>query len=473
MNISQIFTNAQTSLGQKKTINGWIVTARVQSHIAFISVNDGSCQRSIQIVMDLKEDIGEEQKLKLKTLTKGVCITINGEIVESPAKGQFCELHCKVEDLNILGEVDPGEYPLSKKKHSLEYIRSFPHLRVRTNTFGMVARVRNTCTLATHEFFQKNGFINVHAPIITSNDCEGAGETFTITNSLKDNISEIPIIKDSNGKIDYEKDFFGKKAFLTVSSQLQGESYAMGLSRIYIFGPTFRAENSFTSRHLSEFWMIEPEAAFISFKELMDLAEEYIKYCIHRVLNDNMDDIDFINKRILKGHKKTLEDIYSKDFKRISYTEAIEVLQQDYTKKSPYEKVEEWGCDLHSDQEKYLTSKFGPTIVYNYPKKIKSFYMKENEDGKTVQAMDVLVPGIGELIGGSMREENYDKLLYTMNEKGVNPESLSWYLDLRKYGSAPHGGFGLGFERLIMLISGLTNIRDCIPFPRYPKHCLN
>ena len=356
-----------------------------------------------------------------------------------------------------------------KKRHSLEFIREHPHLKVRTNIGAIVARIRNTCSFATHEFFQKKDFIYVHTPLITSNDCEGAGETFTITTTHP--VNKNVILKEDLNT--FKNDFFGKQAFLTVSGQLQVESYAMGLKNVYSFGPTFRAEKSNTSRHLAEFWMIEPEACFITFEELMILSESYLKFCINRVLEKNCDDLNLLNKFISKGIKNSLETIVKNKFKRLSYTEAIDYLQKHYTNKVEYE-LPKWGDDLNSEQEKYLTSLFGPTILYNYPKEIKSFYMKINPDGKTVQAMDIIVPGIGEIIGGSMREDKYEILKDVMVTKGLLKNGhLNWYLDLRKYGSCPHGGFGLGFERLIMLVTGLKNIKDCIPFPRYPKHCIN
>jgi len=468
MEIKSIIENYNNYLNKEISVNGWINNARIQTNIAFIALNDGSCQSTLQIVIEFNEETSCSEKLQdLKSLSKGASISITGKIIESPGKGQPFEMKSELSQMIINGKVISNEYPLSKGKHSLEYIRQFPHLRVRTNTFGMIARVRNTCTFATHKFFQSKGYMNVHTPIITSNDCEGAGETFTVTtlNNDKSNINNV--------KTTYENDFFNKKTFLTVSGQLQGESYAMGLSKIYTFGPTFRAENSNTSRHLAEFWMIEPEAAFVSFEELMELAEDYIKFCVNEVITNNYDDIIFIDKFIRKGQLKFLEDLIKTPFKKLTYSDAIDILQKDYNENVKYEKIDKWGIDLNSEQEKYLTSKFGPVIVYNYPKDIKSFYMKLNQDNSTVQAMDILVPNIGELIGGSMREENYDKLKKVMIAKDMNIDHLSWYLDLRKYGSAPHGGFGLGFERLIMLISGISNIKDCIPFPRYPSHCIN
>ena len=472
MNIKLIIGNAEEYIDNKPIkICGWVNNSRIQSNIGFISLNDGSCHTSIQVVFDINESEKEEYDDLLSNITKGASLEIIGNLKSSPAKGQKYELKTELHNILLHGKVDVSTYPISKKKHSMEFIRQYPHLRVKTNTFGTVARIRNTCSIATHKFFQSKNFLYVHTPIITSNDCEGAGETFTVTNILDDKVSNIPIKKNSDS-IDIQNDFFSKRAHLTVSGQLHVESYAMGLSNVYTFGPTFRAEKSTGSRHLAEFWMIEPEISFCTFEELLCLAEDYIKFCISEVLEQNNDDINFINKFILKGHRETLENIAKSKFKRITYTEAVNILQKDFTKKSKYPKMEKWGDDLSSEQEKYLTYKFGPTIVYDYPKEIKSFYMKINEDGKTVQAMDILVPGIGELIGGSMREDDYEKLLNIITKNGLEVEKLSWYLDLRKYGSAPHGGFGLGFERLIMLITGLSNIKDCIPFPRYPGHCI-
>jgi len=467
MNIKEIFTS-NDYLGLTCEIKGWITTSRVQSNLAFIYINDGSCLTSLQIVIEFDDDIDTDNKNKLKELSKSVCISVYGEITKSPAKEQLFELKTDLDNLKIIGTVNPDHFPLAKKAHGLDYVRKYPHLRVRTNTFGMLARIRNTCSFATHTYFQNLKYINVHTPIITSNDCEGAGETFTVTN-IDTRINDM--IK--NNKINYKNDFFEKKAFLTVSGQLHAESYAIGLSKVYTFGPTFRAENSNTSRHLAEFWMVEPEAAFISFDELMNLAENYIKFCIKKVLEDNIDDLEFIDKYIYKGKKEFLENLIESSFKKISYTEVVEILINDYDDKSKFDKIEKWGDDLNSSQEKYITSKYGPTIVYDYPKEIKSFYMKVNKDGKTVQAMDILVPEIGEIIGGSMREENYENLVEVIKNKNINEDNLSWYLDLRRFGSAPHGGFGLGFERLIMLITGLSNIKDCIPFPRYPTSCIN
>lgn len=453
MNIKQILNNEQY-IDKELTVSGWITTERDQKNLVFISLNDGSCFTSLQIVVDLNDELREVYNSKINRLTRGVSMTVTGRIIESPAKGQKVEMNAQIGAIEILGDIDTETYPMSKKRHTSEFLRQFPHLRVRTNMGGLMARVRNSCSKATHDFFQDRGFMYVHTPLLTSNDCEGAGETFLVTLDGKKSDS-----------------FFGKNVNLTVSGQLHVESYAMALTNVYTFGPTFRAEKSNTSRHLSEFWMIEPEMVFIEFNDLMDIAEKYLKYCIKYVLDNNKDDMQFVNRFVSKKKIEMLEQILETPFKKISYTEAIEVLMKDYTKKRGYDKVEKWGIDMNSEQEKYLTKKFGPVIVYDYPKEIKSFYMKENEDGKTVQAMDILVPNIGEIIGGSMRENNFDVLKSKMDKKGIN-KGLDWYLDLRRYGGAEHGGFGLGFERLIMLVTGINNIKDTIPFPRYFKHCI-
>jgi asparaginyl-tRNA synthetase len=456
-------------------ISGWISNLRLQSNNGFIHLNDGSCFTTLQIVMDYSDKEKQECNHIFDNLVKHVSITVSGVLVPSPAKGQSIELKTSLRNIKIYGQLNIMDYPLSGKKHSFEYLRNYPHLRVRTNYTASMARIRNSCSFATHQFFNDRNFCYVHTPIITTNDCEGAGEAFTITNI---NLSKVPTKKDKDGnrKVLYKKDFFGERTNLTVSGQLHVESYALGLNRVYTFGPTFRAENSNTSRHLAEFWMIEPEICFIDLHQLMNLAESYVKFCIQYVMDNNKDDLLFFNQRISKGRLDIIADILSQDFKKITYTQAINLLQQDWEKNSNIYTNPEWGDDLGSDQEKYITKKLGTTFVYNYPKKIKSFYMKKNldEDSNmtTVQAMDLLVPGIGELIGGSIREDNYDILLQSLLDKKIPQSDLQWYLDLRKFGSTPHGGFGLGFERLIMLITGITNIRDAIPFPRYPKHCI-
>ena len=464
-------------LGKEIKVCGWADTFRVQQNngIAFISLNDGSCLTSLQIIIDPQN---EEERLKLDSIyedgTKGVSLEVTGKVVESPAKGQEIEL--KAETIKILGKVDAEEYPIPKKKLSLDHIRQFPHLRIRTKTMGSIARLRNICSNATHGFFQMHQFKYVHTPILTSNDCEGAGETFDISNTLNDG-----------------EHFFGRPVNLTVSGQLHGETYATSLGDIYTFGPTFRAENSNTNRHLAEFWMIEPEMCFIDLKDLIDITEDYLKFCINSCLLQCKEEIEFMTKQYKPELLDSLNQIISKPFARMTYTEVIETLKKEiedgkviirdntiehkkFKKKAKGKHIFEepvfWGCDLGSEHEKYMTDKIvqGVLVVTDYPKEIKSFYMKVNKDGKTVQAMDILVPGIGELVGGSMRIDDYEELKSKMESKGID---IPWYLDLRKYGSVPHGGFGLGFERLIMLVSGIGNIKDVIPYPRFPKHCDN
>ena len=453
MRIKDILSD-ETLIGKDMTVNGWIATERQQKNLLFIALNDGSCFGNLQIVIELTDTLREEYTELLGRLTRAVSLRVTGKIIESPAKGQKVEMSTGLDGLEILGDVDVDTYPMAKMRLPLEFLRVHPHLRVRTNIGGMVARIRNTCSYATHKFFQERGFIYVHTPPLTANDCEGAGETFEVTTS-----------NCAPGK-----KFFGEDMYLTVSGQLQGESYAQGLTDIYTFGPTFRAEKSNTSRHLAEFWMIEPEMFFIDFGKLMSVAEDYVVYCVGEVLRNNADDVGFIDRIVSKGRKKMLEGLMEGDYKRLSYTEAIEILQKDWTKKCGYDKVEKWGIDLNSEQEKYLTRKFGPVIVHDYPKDIKAFYMKSGgkcEHGDTVEAMDLLVPDVGELIGGSMREIDYD----TLKERIGDKVGLDRYLELRKYGCAEHGGFGLGFERLIMLITGLKNIKDCIPYPRFYGQC--
>jgi asparaginyl-tRNA synthetase len=475
--LKKLFQNAKTHLNTKITICGWVESFRVQQNngIAFLTVNDGSCLKSLQVILNPNS---EEEREKLDSIyedgTKGVSLEVFGEVVESPAKGQ--EIEMKGETLKILGRVEAAEYPIAKKKLGLEHLRKFPHLRIRTKTFAAIARMRHTCAMATHTFFHIHDCKYVHTPCITSNDCEGAGETFDISN------------KTSDGE-----PFFGKPVNLTVSGQLHGETYATALGDIYTFGPTFRAENSNTPRHLAEFWMIEPELCFIDLKDLMDITEDYIKFCLNACIAQCSDELEFFTKHYQPELLDSLKSIVSKPFARMSYTTVIETLQLEITEgravvreesvdpkkfrkrnkgKHVFEESVFWGCDLGSEHEKYMTDKIikGPLVVYDYPKEIKSFYMKENEDGKTVQAMDVLVPCIGELVGGSMRIDDYEELKGKMETKGID---IPWYLDIRKYGTVPHGGFGLGFERLIMLVTGIYNIKDVIPFARYPKHCDN
>ena len=448
---------ASEDLGAKITVMGWVRTRRdSKGGFSFIEVNDGSSFSGIQIIADKKLPNYESEILKLQT---GCSIGAVGTVVASPGKGQKVELHA--EEVEVLGWADPEAYPLQKKRHSFEFLRTIAHLRPRTNTFGAVARVRNAMSLAIHTFFQERGFIYLHTPIITGSDCEGAGEMFRVT-AL--DLNEVP---RKEGRVDFEKDFFSAPANLTVSGQLEAEIYALSMGDVYTFGPTFRAENSNTSRHLAEFWMVEPEMAFCDLQGNLELAEAFIKYIINDVLEKCEEDMAFFNRFIDKSAIETLEGVVSKEFESLTYTEAVEILTK---AKEKFEFPVEWGSDLQSEHERYLCEKVfkKPVALVDYPTQIKPFYMKVNEDGKTVRAMDVLVPKIGEIIGGSQREDDYDTLLRRIKETGLNPDDYWWYLELRKFGSAPHSGFGLGFERLIQFVTGMSNIRDVIPFPRTP-----
>lgn len=443
-------------------INGWVRTKRdSKGGFSFLELNDGSCFGNIQVVADNKLANYESEVLKLYP---GASVRVEGKIVESQGKGQKAEILAS--SIRVYGNCDVNTYPIQKQRLSFETLREIAHLRPRTNTFGAVARVRNELIRATHEFFQERGFLNIHTPIITGSDCEGAGQMFQVTT-----LDLLKIAKQlkPNETYDYKDDFFGKKTHLTVSGQLEGETYACALGNIYTFGPTFRAENSNTTRHLAEFWMIEPEMAFAELEDNMELAESYLKHLCSAVLKNCAEDMEFFKERVDKEIIDTLKNIIQNEFVRLSYTEAIEVLKQADKK---FEFVPDWGADLQTEHERYLAEeKFKkPVILYNYPKAIKSFYMKQNEDGKTVAAMDVLVPKIGEIIGGSQREENYDKIVARIKELGMNIEDYWWYLDLRKYGTVPHAGFGLGFERAVLLCTGMANIRDVIPFPRTPRN---
>ena len=448
---------SQAELGKKVTVKGWIKTVRNSKACSFIDLNDGSNFDGIQVVVDATLPHYENLVAQLNT---GASITVTGTIVPSMGKEQAFEL--KAEQVELIGACPAQEYPLQKKHHSLEFLRTIAHLRPRTNTIGAVARVRNSLAYATHKFFHERGFLYVMTPIITGSDCEGAGQMFQVTTLDLMNIPRTP-----QGCIDYSKDFFGKSTYLTVSGQLNGETYACALSDIYTFGPTFRAENSNTARHLAEFWMIEPEMAFAELKDDMECAESYIKFCIKAVLEECPQDMAFFEHHINPGLIERLEHIVKEPFERVTYTEAVSILEKT-TKKFEY--PVSWGIDLQSEHERYLVEEYfkKPTILYNYPEKIKAFYMRNNEDGKTVAAMDVLVAGVGEIIGGSQREERYDMLLEKMKNFGLDPAPYWWYLELRKYGSVPHAGFGLGFERLVRLVTGMENIRDVIPFPRFP-----
>ncbi|MGI5061002.1 asparagine--tRNA ligase [Treponema denticola] len=455
--------------GQAIDVYGWVRTKRETKNLVFIEINDGSCFASIQATFDRDTGLDNNTEALLKKAGTGVSVKVSGNLVPSPAAGQRVELQAN--NIHIFGDADQEKYPLQKKRHSMEFLRDIAHLRARTNTFGAVARIRSQMAYAIHTFFQERGFQYVHTPIITGSDCEGAGEmfhvtTFDIEETVKKALKEK---KDPDSfKIDYSQDFFGKQANLTVSGQLEGETYATALSRIYTFGPTFRAENSNTSRHLAEFWMVEPEMSFFTIKENMELAEEFIVYLLKWALEKCKEDLEFFDSRIKKGLIEMLKNVVNTPFTRLTYTEAIAELEKhiDRFEFKPY-----WGCDLQSEHERFLTEEVykGPVIVTNYPKEIKSFYMKLNEDGKTVRAMDVLVPGLGEIIGGSEREENLDILQSRIKELGLREEDYWWYLDLRRYGTVPHSGFGLGFERLLLYVTGMGNIRDVIPFPRAPK----
>jgi asparaginyl-tRNA synthetase len=464
---------ATTDFGKEVTVMGWVKTFRNNQ---FIAINDGSSIHNIQAVVDFNST---EESL-LKRLTTGASVAVTGTIVESLGKGQRVEI--KVKNLEILGDSDAEKFPLQPKKHSLEFLREIAHLRFRTNTFNAVFKVRHALAFAVHQFFNERGFVYLHTPIITASDAEGAGEMFRVSTIDFDNIP-----RNDDGTVNYKEDFFGKITNLTVSGQLEGELAAMAFGDIYTFGPTFRAENSNTTRHLAEFWMIEPEMAFYDLNGNMDLAEELLKYVIGYALTNCADELEFLTGRLEEEEKQKPQqerselDLLSKlnfclenSFERITYTEAIEILKQSKPNQKKQFKylIEEWGADLQSEHERYLVEKHfkKPVILTDYPKDIKSFYMRQNEDGKTVRAMDILFPGIGEIVGGSQREERLEKLEQRMSEMHVPTEELSWYLDTRRFGSAPHAGFGLGFERLVLFVTGMTNIRDVIPFPRTPKN---
>ena len=435
-------------------VKGWVRTLRRSKEVAFLALNDGSCFASIQIVLE-PTMAGFEEAARLGT---GACVAVVGALVPSPASGQRWEV--KAARVEILGDADE-EYPLQKKRHSLEYLRTIAHLRPRSNTLGAVFRVRSALSFAIHQFFRERGFLYVHTPIITANDCEGAGEMFRVTTLDP----QKPPVKE--GKVDWSEDFFGERTGLTVSGQLQGELFATAFADIYTFGPTFRAENSHTSRHASEFWMIEPEMAFCDLAGDCALAEDFLRYLVTFALNECGEDLAFFDERVEKGLLAKLEALAKARFERMSYSEAVERLQR--SGKS-FEFPVEWGCDLQSEHERYLTEQVvgGPVFVTDYPAAIKAFYMRLNDDGKTVAAMDLLVPRVGEIIGGSQREDRHDVLLQRMAAWKIAPESLPWYLDIRRWGSCPHAGFGLGFERLLMYLTGMENIRDVIPFPRTP-----
>lgn len=465
----------RTDYGNIINVKGWVRTKRSSKNVAFIALNDGSSIKNIQIVVEMN---GEAEKV-LNHIHTGASLSVDGILAESVGSGQNVEIQAQT--IEVLGEANPEEYPLQPKKHSMEFLREKAYLRFRTNTFGAIARVRHATIFAVHQFFNEKGFFNIHTPIITGSDAEGAGEMFQVTTL---NLNHLP--KNEDGTIDYKNDFFGKPANLTVSGQLEGELAALALSKIYTFGPTFRAENSNTTRHLAEFWMIEPEIAFYDLNDNMDLAEELLMYVVQYALDHCLEDLQFLSKRQLEEEKnkkaeersmeliEKLQFVLAEPFVRLTYTEAIEILKASKpNKKKRFQYIiEEWGADLQSEHERYLVEKHfkRPVILTDYPASIKAFYMKQNEDGKTVRAMDILFPQIGEIVGGSQREENYEKLYAKILEHNIPEATMWWYLDTRKFGTVPHSGFGLGFERLILFLTGMTNIRDVIPFPRTPQN---
>ncbi len=444
--------------GAEVVAKGWVRTKRGNKNINFIALNDGSTINNIQVVCDMQA-FDEEM---MKSITTGACLRVQGNLVESVGSGQAVEIQAK--DILVYGTADPKTYPLQKKGHTLEFLRSIAHLRPRTNTFGAVLRIRHAMAFAIHKFFNDKGFVYLHTPLITASDCEGAGAMFQVTTLDMNNPP-----RNEDGGIDYTQDFFGRMTSLTVSGQLEGELGAMALGQIYTFGPTFRAENSNTPRHLAEFWMIEPEMAFYEIEDNMDLAEEFIKYCVRYALDNCMDDLRFLNDMFDKGLIERLQGVIDTDFARITYTEGVDILLKSGKN---FEYPVSWGVDLQSEHERYLVEEHykRPVIVTDYPKDIKAFYMKQNDDGKTVRGMDVLFPKIGEIIGGSQREEDLDKLNRRITELGMDTRNLQWYIDTRRFGTAPHSGFGLGFERLLLFVTGMANIRDVIPFPRTPKN---
>ena len=457
LTVAETFKQHDALVGKKVDVKGWVRTRRGNKNVQFVALNDGSTINNLQIVFDLSR-FSEDQ---LRAVTTGSSIHVQGTLVESQGKGQNVEV--QADELEIYGTADPVEYPLQKKGHSLEFLREIAHLRPRTNTFGAVLRIRHALAYAVHKFFNDKGFYYFHTPLITASDCEGAGAMFQVTTL---DLNDLP--KGEDGKINYNEDFFGRQANLTVSGQLEGELGATALGCIYTFGPTFRAENSNTPRHLSEFWMIEPEMAFYEIEDNMDLAEEFIKYCINYALEHCADDIAFLEEHFDKELTSRLRFVVENEFVRLPYTEGIRILEESGKK---FEFPVYWGVDLASEHERFLVEEHfkKPVILTDYPKEIKACYMKLNEDGKTVRAMDVLFPKIGEIIGGSQREESFEKLNKRVEELGLT--GMDWYMDTRRFGSVPHSGFGLGFERLVLFVTGMQNIRDVIPFPRYPKNC--
>ncbi len=445
-------------VGADVLVKGWVRTKRGNRNIVFIALNDGSTINNIQVVVDT----ASFDEVMLRDISTGACIAVKGVLVESQGQGQSVEINAST--IEIYGKSDSESYPLQKKGHSMEFLRENAHLRFRTNTFGAVFRIRHAMAFAIHKYFNDKGFFYLHTPIITGSDCEGAGEMFHVTTM---DLKKMP--RNEDGSIDFRNDFFGKETNLTVSGQLEGELGALALGDIYTFGPTFRAENSNTPRHLAEFWMIEPEMAFYDLKDNMDLAEEFVKYLIKYAIDNCRDDLDFLNNMIDKGLLDRLKFVLDNEFVRITYSEAVSILAASEKK---WEYQVGWGRDLQAEHERYLVEEHfnRPVILTDYPKEIKAFYMKQNDDGKTVRAMDVLFPGIGEIIGGSQREEQYDKLLARIKDMNLAEKDFWWYLDTRKFGTAPHSGFGLGFERLILFVTGMSNIRDVIPFPRTPRN---
>ena len=449
-----------TDFGKEVVVKGWVRTHRSSKAVDFIALNDGSTIKNIQIVVDPSKINADT----LKSITTGACLCVTGTLVESQGKGQSVEIQCQnIEVYGLCG----SDYPMQKKGQSFEYMRQHAHLRLRTNTFGAVMRIRHNMAIAIHQYFHEHGFFYFHTPLITASDAEGAGEMFQVTTQ---NLNDLK--KGEDGKVRYEDDFFGKMTSLTVSGQLEGELGATALGQIYTFGPTFRAENSNTPRHLAEFWMIEPEIAFIDLPDLMDLEEDFIKYCVRWALDNCKDDLDFLNSMIDKTLLERLQGVLKDDFVRLSYTDGIKILEEAAANGHKFDFPVSWGMDLASEHERFLVEHHfkKPVIMYDYPKEIKAFYMKINEDGKTVQGTDVLFPQIGEIIGGSVREENLEKLTSEIERRHIPMKDMWWYLDTRKYGTCPHGGFGLGFERLILFVTGMQNIRDVIPFPRTPKN---
>ncbi len=449
----------RTDYGTIVNVKGWVRTHRSSKAVDFIALNDGSTIKNVQVVVDPSKF----DETMLKQITTGSCISVNGELVESQGAGQTVEIQCRgIEVYGLCG----SDYPMQKKGQSFEYMRQHAHMRLRTNTFGAVMRIRHNMAIAIHRYFHDHGFFYFHTPLITASDCEGAGQMFQVTTK---NLYDLK--KDEEGKIIYDDDFFGKQASLTVSGQLEGELGATALGAIYTFGPTFRAENSNTPRHLAEFWMVEPEVAFIDLNDLMDLEEDFIKYCVQWALDNCQDDLEFLNKMVDKTLLERLRSVVADSFERLPYTEGIRILEEAVRNGRKFEFPVSWGMDLASEHERYLVEEHfkKPVIMTDYPKAIKAFYMKINEDGRTVQGTDVLFPQIGEIIGGSVREESYDKLMVEIEERKIPMKDMWWYLDTRKYGTCPHGGFGLGFERLILFVTGMQNIRDVIPFPRTPK----